>query len=285
MTYDLLLRPRSGELDEQALVDYFNDRDGWSFPDDDDPDFIAYDNRITGVYFSIRTDLEESLLVFSLDFVRPSPFVLEADMELSALVDAFDLAIEDTQENGIEGATYNDRQFFRGWSRGNRWAYRTMLADVEADVLTYDGDALEAIWRWNYNLGFTAEENGGHYIAPPIGFVEHDGVVHTIFVYEVGQNMLVPRTDIVCLTRGDTDVLVPWSALAEALELGDGDKVDEPVDYWATLATTSEPAVASLVTQPSLEVRRLRLDEVHAIDDVDQDAHDDPYADAADDAS
>ena len=264
MTYDLTLKPRSGTLDEQAVVDYFNDREGWSFPDDESPDLVAYENTITGVYFQLYFDVEENTFSFSLNFFRPRPFALEADIELAALVEEFDLAVEDPQENGIQGDTYNDEQFFRGWEHGNAFAYRTALADIETTPRTYDGDALEDIWRWNYELELTAGENGGHYLAPAIGFVEYEGVAHTIFAYEAGHNMLVPRTDLVAI--GET--IVPWRMLEETLELLDGDKVDDPLDYWAVLATLATAKVAVLAKQPSLDVVQLTLSDVHAIADV-----------------
>jgi len=264
VTYDLTLKPRSGTLDEQAVVDYFNDREGWEFPDDEAPELVAYENTLTGVYFQVYYDAAESTFTFSLNFFRPSPFALEADVELLALVDEFDLAVEDPQEQGIEGDRYDSDQFMRGWKHGNAFAYRTALADIEATPRTYDGEALENIWRWNYELELTAGENGGHYLAPPIGFVEHEGVAHSIFAFEPGHNMLVPRTDLVAI--GDT--IMPWRLLEDALELTGSDKIDDPVDYWAVLGTIAGRKVAGLAKQPSLDVVQLTLADVHALADV-----------------
>lgn len=261
MTYDLTLRPRSGELDRDALVAYLEDN-GWAIDDDT----AQYENDVTGVYFELY--LGDAELVFSVSYFRCTPFALEADLEIAALVEQLDLAVEDPQENGIEGDRYSDEQFLRGWAHGNAFAYRTALADIESTPLTYDGDVLEDIWRWNYNLELTAEDNGGHYQAPPIGFVEHEGVAHSIFAYAVGENMLVPRTDLVAIVDGERMTIVPWRMLEDALALAGDATSDDPLDYWATLATTARDQVAALLKEPTLDVTQLPLEHVHALEDV-----------------
>ena len=268
MTYDLTLRPRAGALDEQAVVDYFQDSDHWSFADDDDSDLIVYENAFTGVYFQLYYDAAESTFVFSLNFFRPRPFALEADVELSTLVEDFDLAVEDPQELGIEGDTYNDEQFLRGWEHANAQAYQSALADIETTPRTYDGDVLEDIWRWNYNLAHTAEEHGGHYHAPPIGFVEYEGVVHSIHAHDIGQNMLVPCTDLVAVQHGDAITILPWEGFAEAAELTASDKVAEPIDHWAVLGTLARTALRRLEGEEPDALTQLTLADVHALEDV-----------------
>lgn len=147
MSYNLFLRPRSGELSREALLEYFTGTSGYAL-DDDDEDVIAYENEATGVYFRFQFDPgtgdagedddedddaggggDGPELSFELDAFRPSIFALEARIELDALVAAFDLQVTDPQDGGIEGATWDGDAFIRGWTRLNELNYTTILRD------------------------------------------------------------------------------------------------------------------------------------------------------------
>ncbi|HLL24797.1 MAG TPA: hypothetical protein VK427_21840, partial [Kofleriaceae bacterium] len=261
-----VLRPRGGTLPEDAFFTYFSEREGWSFPDEEDHEIAAYVNETTGVYFQLYRD--EHAIVFSVELFRCTPFVLEADLELAAMVEHFDLAVEDPQDDGIEGAVYNDEQLFRGFARANADAYANAAGDgalADASPLTYDGDALEDIWRWNYNSALTAEETDC--TVPAIGFVLLDGIVHTIAAFEATP-ALVPQTDLVALTHEDDEpVAVPWPAFAATVSLGAAEG-DDPLPYHRVVRAT----LTNLRVQPSLDVTALALDQVHAFDDVEGDA-------------
>ena len=104
MSYDLYLRPRSGPYDASALEDYFRARENYQVSERQ----AFYENDDTGVYFSLDLrrpcDDEEPSpdypLVFSLNYYRPSFFLLEVEAEVSRLVETFDLVVNDPQMRG-----------------------------------------------------------------------------------------------------------------------------------------------------------------------------------------
>lgn len=274
MTYDLRLTPRPGAapLTADVFAGYFGDREHWAFPEDE-PDVAAYYNGGTGVYFHVRhlapgdgaDAAPAGAVVFSLNLYRAPVFALEADLELEALVGALDLAVADPHADGIEGDVYDRTGFLRGWTLANRAAHAAAIADGDTPRML-PGPTLERVWRWNYERERTEEANGGFYLAPWVGFVEADGRVQTIFVFEVGQNMLVPRTDLVDLTTDDgASVVIAFAALEAALDLAPDTLIDEPLDYWAVLDTLASPAVRALVAAgATLDVAPLTLDRLHA---------------------
>jgi len=274
VTYDLRLTLRDSVLTADVFAGYFGDREHWALPDDE-PGVAAYYNGGTGVYFHVRhvapgEQEPAGALWFALAVYRPPVFALEADLELEALVGALDLAVEDRQADGITGDVYDRTAFLRGWTVANRAAHAAALADgVEPRVLA--GKTLERVWRWNHERERTEEANGGFYLAPWVGFVEATGRVQTIFVFEVGQNMLVPRTDLVDLTTDDgASVVIAWDALETALDLAPDTAIDQPLDYWAILDTLADAPLRALLatTASSIDVVPLTLDRLHAREDV-----------------
>lgn len=275
MTYDLRLTPRAGAepLTADGFAGYFGDREHWALPEDE-PDVAAYYNGGTGVYFHVRhlapgDAAPFGALVFSLNVFRAPVFALEADLELEALVGALDLAVADAQADGIAGDVYDRTGFLRGWTRANRAGHAAAIADG-ATPRVLPGATLERVWRWNYERERTEEATGGFYLAPWVGFVEAEGRVQTIFVFEVGHNMLVPRTDLVDLTTDDgASVVVAWDTFEAALELEHDLQIDEPLTYWSVLDTLAAPAARALVAAgATIEVAPLTLDRLHAREDV-----------------
>jgi hypothetical protein len=260
MTYDLTLK---GKLDEDKFVEYFQ-RENWTFPEDD-PDVAAYFNPSTGVYFHVRFD---EALHFSINLFRNRGFVLEAHLALKIMCEDLDLTVEDPQGQGIEGDRYNGDQFLRGWDHANAWAHRSAKRDG-ASCMTYDGLAIEAVWEWNFGSELIENDNGGHYTALPIRFVKVGERVQTMGHYEAGSNALLPRTDLVALIKDEQRVVVGWSAVEEALGLVDGDKVDDPLDYWALLDLSISRKLAPFWKKghPTIAVEPCPFEDVHARED------------------
>src|SRR5580658_8884848 len=93
MSYDLLFKPRNGLLDQGDLVRYFSHRHNYKV----DGAQAIYGNEDTGVYFqfdlqtaSEASDTEDYPVAFNINYFRPSYFILEAEMEVSAFVRTFD---------------------------------------------------------------------------------------------------------------------------------------------------------------------------------------------------
>lgn len=275
MGYDLTLRPRTGELDEDTFVELFNDRDHYRFPEED-PNVAAYFNPSTEIYFHFRwiapsEDEPTGGLAFAINFFRPPTFALEAETELEQIVEALDLRVADPQVDGIEGETYNGEQFLRGWERGNEAAYAAVRAQDPGRTLFHlPWGTLERLWQWNFLHEVTAEENGGTYDAPLIGFATHAGqTLVTVVRVDLDTAFLLPRVDHVYLARGEVTTFASWDEVATALALTDGDAIEDPWTYWAVTRSESQVLDRLLTAnRPIVPIDSLAVQDVHASEDV-----------------
>ncbi len=236
VSYNLFLRPRSGELTREALLEYFTGTTGYSF-DEEDEDLISYENEVTGVYFLFHFDAgteddkdeedeEEDEggeggpeLSFELDAFRPPIFALEARSELDALVAAFDLLVSDPQQGGVEGSTWDGDAFLRGWTRLNELSYATILRDEwdpEEPLYTLPRAEIEYCWRWNLAYEARVEELGDRFFIANIAFAARDGRVVVQAMWPDDRPIVLPRVAEVLLVRGEGKQqrrLVPWEEL------------------------------------------------------------------------
>src|SRR5271157_2989471 len=112
VSYDLFLKPRTGNVTPEAFSDYFRLRRNYkvNLPQ------AWYENEDTGVYFVFELSSEINQnggrsypITLSINYLRPSFFGLEAEPEVSAFVRAFDATVSDPQTNGMgEGEYHSD---------------------------------------------------------------------------------------------------------------------------------------------------------------------------------
>ena len=274
MGYELTLRPRDGELDEEAFVELFNDRPHYRFPDED-PSVAAYFNPSTEIYFHFRwtepsDDEPTGALAFSINFFRPPTFALEAETELAEITELLDLRVADPQVDGIAGETYDGDQFLRGWEHGNEQAYEAVRSHDPAPTLFHlPWATLEQIWKWNYLHADTAEENGGHYDAALIGFAKLSGKLVTVAKLDLDRAALLPRVDHVYIKRGERGTFASWDEVETALALTPGDSIEDPWPYWAVTRSESEVLDRLLnAKRPIVPIDSLDVQDVHASEDV-----------------
>src|SRR5262249_11955370 len=123
MSYDLYMRPRVGMVDRARFVSHFLSRPHYESVDDQS----WYRTADTGVYFvfeysdtvtSNAPDLEEPAsgypLSFNINYCRPSFFGKEAEPELHAFIERFDLLVDDPQIGGMGVGEYDSAKFLRG---------------------------------------------------------------------------------------------------------------------------------------------------------------------------
>lgn len=113
-------------------------------------DRAEYVDEDTGVAFALQwagSSGELDSIAFSMEFLRPRFFGLEAATELEALVGEFDLAPRDSADGGELG-TFATEDFLEGWDRGNR----AVVADADGEDLpshSAPAERLRDAWRWN----------------------------------------------------------------------------------------------------------------------------------------
>src|SRR5436190_1435106 len=177
MSYDLWLHTREGRppLERDAFFAYFTG-DRWAQQGDE----VHYSNQATGVYFHFRygepgeddqdPNTESSAhhgrqyAFFNINFFRPSFFGLEAERELTRLVQHFDFVVSDPQGEGMGNGEYSPEGFLRGWNAGNRFAVgamRQLRQQGEEPIggnLSLPQADLRAIWEWTCDREETSED-------------------------------------------------------------------------------------------------------------------------------
>lgn len=234
MSYDLFLRPRNGAVGKKDFKAYFQDRRFY----DTEAGHAAYNNEDTGVYFSFewvdaREDDEEGELypiAFNINYFRPSYFIMEAEIEVSAFVQAFDLVVDDPQWKGMGKGEYDAKVLMSGWNAGNESAYDIALERPEqrSHLRTLPSATVLQAWRWNFERNARQQSVGDTKFVPRIQFLEVEGQMTSAMFWPDGaplmatpvdwfifggENLLRRRPDLAKAER-----LLPW---AEAIQILD----------------------------------------------------------------
>lgn len=140
ITFETADKPRT----PAALREFLESR-RWYEIGDRQADYVDED---TGVTFELgwRVSGEElAQIEFSMPFLRPRFFALEAAGELEALVAEFGLAPRDGSEEGDLG-TFEADDFLDGFDRGNHAA---VVDREQIAAYTAPTERLRDAWRWN----------------------------------------------------------------------------------------------------------------------------------------
>ncbi len=139
---------------------------------------------------------------FNLNYFRPHAFGLEAEGELAALVERFDLMVFDPQGDGMSDGEYSPEGFLRSWNKGNEFGYRALLeSGAEGDFLTLPTAAIENSWRWNYQRAQKQHEIGDGAFVPRIFYLKGQGCSGTGVARPDGIASLLPTVDFVMIPR------------------------------------------------------------------------------------
>lgn len=231
MSYDLFLRPRKVAIGKKDFEAYFQDRRFY----DAEAGHAAYSNEETKAYFSFewvdaRDDEEGELypIAFNINYFRPSYFIVEAEIEVSALVRAFDLVVDDPQWKGMGKGEYDAEVLISGWNAGNESAYDIFLETPEqrSHLRTLPSATVLQAWRWNFERDARQQSVGDTKFVPRIQFLEVEGQMTSAMVWPdgvplvaapvdrfilTGENLLRRRPDLTKARR-----LLPW---AEAIQI------------------------------------------------------------------
>jgi hypothetical protein len=219
MSYDLFLGPRSGQLDLGQLANYFGSRDHYRLSEQQ----AFYLNPDSGVYLGFEfepasKDSDPLPVSFNINFFRPSYFILEAELEVCALVRHFDLIVFDPQVDGMGEGEYQSDLLIKGWNSGNHFAFASFLKKpAEARKLaTYPAATLTDIWRWNLARSKRQAQAGDGKYVPRAGFLRIDGTARSFAFWPDGIPTVIPPVDYLIVGREQLRP-VPGSAPDQAL--------------------------------------------------------------------
>jgi hypothetical protein len=225
MSYDLQFCVRAGATAPTAgeLEAYFRGRPSYQLLQGSQ---AFYSNEDTGVYFTFdlgvsaeeageaeaappQDGLQAIPLSFNVNYMRPSIFGLEAESELTALVERFGLSVDDPQVHGMGRGAYSPAGFLAGWNAGNELGYRAMVAQVkqqagsEGDLLdmVLPAAELERCWRWNLQRNDLQRELGDDVFVPRVSFLHRDGAIKSFVVWGDAMAVALPDVDYLMLVR------------------------------------------------------------------------------------
>lgn len=225
MSYDLFFRTRTGHppLTAEAFQAWFQERPHYTVSGGE----AVYANESTGVSFTFNFASEDELegvegdegaedsdepvpdlhAAFNLNYLRPRFFALEAEPELAAFVEHFELEVEDPQTNGMGSGPYSREAFLRGWNTGNAFAARAILQQEgnapNERPPTLPAEQLERLWRWNHARAGLQKELGEGVFVPRISLALEQGRLVTYAVWGDAIPIALPQVERVVLVRDE----------------------------------------------------------------------------------
>lgn len=217
MSYDLYLLPSTASTPPtpSQFGDWFRSRDYYDVFDRE----ATYESEETGVHFmwdfaeiNDATDEDpndptsKSVLMLTLNFMRPSFFAHEAALEIEAVQKKFGLTIYDPQKDAEWEAPFNCAAFAEYYCGPAKWA--TNAISQQADDFpaphALPKATLDRIWNWNYNRNHFQEQLGEDLFVPKILAVLYEGQVLTTVVWGDGVPMCLPKVDVILAARSET---------------------------------------------------------------------------------
>ncbi|MFT3807264.1 hypothetical protein [Arenimonas sp.] len=207
MSYGLLFKPRSGPFDPVGFEEYFRRRPHYRL----EATQAWYENQDTGVYFHF--DLQQAddgdegehyPVAFNINYFRPRHFIREAEPEVRAFIQHFDLLVADFQTNGMGEGEYASEKLLAGWDHGNELAFSVVLGKGEGErpnVLHQPTEVIERVWRWNLDRERVQSTLDEDKFVPLVMFFRLDGELVTGCVWPDGIPMVLPPVDVLCLAR------------------------------------------------------------------------------------
>ena len=218
MSYDLFFEAGPGRtLDKKSFAAHFKGRRNYEVGNGQ----AVYQNENTGVYF-IFDEPSDEMVAFNLNFYRPHVFALEAAAELEALADAFRATVTDPQEGIGADGKFSREGFVRAWNEGNRFAYRSMVKEMDA-VHTWPAKRIREVWEWNFARPSDEEMDSASVFVPSIFAVNMNGELRSVAVWPPQCPVLLPAVDAVLVPLAQTGkaseemALVPWDEVLPAV--------------------------------------------------------------------
>jgi hypothetical protein len=206
MSYDLHFKPRTGAISPDQFAAHFQSRAHFRT----DETQALYENRLTSVYFGFVLNEEPNPgavprypASFTINYFRPSFFVLEAQLEVEAFVQAFDMVVLDPQNNGMGEGEFDSARMISGWNAGNELAYKTILADPgkRGSLFSLPTDELMSTWRWNRGRLALQDRLGESRFVPGVITVAIAGQLCTAVVWPDAIPAAIPEVDYLIVPR------------------------------------------------------------------------------------
>lgn len=201
MSYDLTFEFDDGGVEVGELRAHFSRR-SWYDVEEGGARYLDGD---TGVYFDFHWEIGDDggveSLSFRLNFARPSIFGREAAIELEALVDAFEVEVDDPQTETDE-IGFDAERFVDQWNDSNRRAIRRLHEQEgsSSHAHTVPREELTETWVWNHSRQSYQATLGREIFVPRIVYFDVDGSLEAAVIWPDGIPFALPDVDLLLIT-------------------------------------------------------------------------------------
>lgn len=216
MSYDLYFyKPKGANISETQIANYLTDN---LTPPNEDNNEWFYENKDTGVYFSLNqnepeTDPESIELYdsfqdfdnihfsFNLNFMRPCFFGLEAFQLIEKFMKDLNLSVLDPQSNSENPYKPTKEELFDNWNKTNLRACADHFDKFHCCYL--DVNKSNEIWNYNFNKKRLQTKLGEQYFVPKIFFLRTKKTNEVIAVSTWTEHIpnVIPAADYFILIR------------------------------------------------------------------------------------
>jgi hypothetical protein len=199
MSYQIQLF--SNSLNPSSFQEYFQNRDNYE-------DSGKYFNQNTQVDFIFELILDADIddeetsphlrkthVVFTLNYVRPHVFAVEAEIELTAFVNYFQCSVEDYQIDGMKDGKYSNEAFLKAWNVGNSFGISALEEMGESEIYHSERQLVESVWRWNFEIEHLTNSLKQDRYVPSArwGRLISDGSLVTFCIWGEGVRSVLPE--------------------------------------------------------------------------------------------
>ncbi len=229
MSYDIGLLAREGRPlpAVEALDAFFRERPHYTVQESGS---ARYGHEHTAVWFSVdygthRDEEGWDPIRITASTQASHTRALELVEELEALVQTFDLLVNDPTMNGMGTGELDREALVRGCLFASRFGFAVAIAMSQlsdANVRLYDEERLTSHWRWNRERDKTAEAAGDEVFVPHVIYMADGKRTLATVTWTGTMPILLPEVDAIATidaTRGGAElVFVDAADLAGALE-------------------------------------------------------------------
>lgn len=205
MSYDVGLIAREGRPlpTVEALDAFFRRRAHYRVRDGGGG--ASYEHEATGVTFDVdygthRDEEDWDPIRITAGTHAPHTRALELVEEIAAIVEAFDLLVNDPTMEGMGKGELDRDAFVRGCLFASRFGFvvdMAMRGLNDDTVRLYDEDRMTAHWRWNRHKEATARAVGDDVFVPQVTYVTDGKKTLASVTWTGTMPFLLPEVDVV----------------------------------------------------------------------------------------
>lgn len=231
MSYDIYLHKGNSNTTPEDIRAFLGNRPNMQMLETG----ADYVNENTNVGFAIdfHDGNDEPMVSVSVNYSRPTAFILEAAIEVAALIDHFGLIGKDPQTSAEYTAPMRQEDLIASYQTiATRTAKSSLQRARQEEVIVLSGigpdsprmprERLNWIWQWNYKVKKRremAKKDDIFGFTPKVTFVKHDGHVYTAITWGSGMAIVLPKDTERIMIMSDDNTSMDFLTREEFLEI------------------------------------------------------------------